>query len=157
MTGFNRVFSRVPGLVVLFALMTAVTGRPALAQDIFGSVGMTGFNRVFSRVPGLVVLVALMAAVTGLPALAEDNHIQRYGEKDKEETPTEKAAKKEAETGLSAVARQHPRAEDHGSLGNCARGDAEGRGQDRVAIAEAEGQERNGDRHQDRRRRQAIT
>lgn len=58
---------------------------------------MTGFSRVFSRGPGLVVLIALTAAVTGLPALAQDNHIQRYGEKDKEETPTEKAAKKEAE------------------------------------------------------------
>lgn len=58
---------------------------------------MTGFSRVFSRVPGLVILTALMAGVTGLPALAQDNHIQRYGEKDKEESATEKAAKKEAE------------------------------------------------------------
>jgi len=58
---------------------------------------MTGFSRVFSRVPGLVVLIALTAAVAGRPVLAEDNHIQRYGEKDKEETATEKAAKKEAE------------------------------------------------------------
>ncbi len=58
---------------------------------------MTGSSRVFSRVPGLVVLFALMAGVTGLPALAQDNHIQRYGEKDKEESATEKAAKKEAE------------------------------------------------------------
>lgn len=58
---------------------------------------MTGFSRVFGRVPGLVVLIALMAGVTGLPALAQDNHIQRYGEKDKEESATEKAAKKEAE------------------------------------------------------------
>jgi hypothetical protein len=33
MTGFNRVFSRVPGLVVLIALMAGVTGLPALAQD----------------------------------------------------------------------------------------------------------------------------
>ena len=58
---------------------------------------MTGFSRVFSRVPELVVLIALMAGVTGLPALAQDNHVQRYGEKDKEESATEKAAKKEAE------------------------------------------------------------
>jgi len=58
---------------------------------------MTGFSRVFSRVPGLVVLIALTAAVAGRPALAQDNHVQRYGEKDKEESATEKAAKKEAE------------------------------------------------------------
>jgi hypothetical protein len=58
---------------------------------------MTGFSQIFSRVPGLVVLIALTAAVTGVPALAQDNPIQRYGEKDKEETATEKAAKKEAE------------------------------------------------------------
>ena len=58
---------------------------------------MTGFSRVFSRVPGLVVLVALMATVTGLPAFAADNHIQRYGEKDKDDTQTEKDAKTEAE------------------------------------------------------------
>lgn len=58
---------------------------------------MTGFNRVFSRVPGLVVLMALMVAVTGRPALAQDNHIQRYGETDKEKSATEKAAEKEAE------------------------------------------------------------
>jgi hypothetical protein len=54
-------------------------------------------SRVFSRGPGLVVLITLTAAVTGLPALAQDNHIQRYDEKDKEETTSEKAAKKEAE------------------------------------------------------------
>jgi hypothetical protein len=58
---------------------------------------MTGFNRVFSRVPGLVVLFVLMTAVTGRLALAQDSHIQRYGEKDKEDSATEKAAKKEAE------------------------------------------------------------
>ncbi len=58
---------------------------------------MTGFNRVFSRVPGLVVLFALMTGVTGRPALAQDNHIQRYGEEDKEQTATQKAAEKEAE------------------------------------------------------------
>jgi hypothetical protein len=58
---------------------------------------MTGFSRVFSRGPSLVVLIALTAAVTGLPALAQDSHVQRYGEKDKDETPAEKTAKKEAE------------------------------------------------------------
>lgn len=58
---------------------------------------MTGFNRVFSRVSCLAALIALMAAVTGLPASAEDNHIQRYGEKDTEKTPTQKAAEKEAQ------------------------------------------------------------
>ena len=58
---------------------------------------MINLNRIVSQVPGLVVLIALMAAVTGLPASAQDNHIQRYGEKDKEESATEKAAKKEAE------------------------------------------------------------
>lgn len=58
---------------------------------------MTKLNRVFGRVPGLVVLIAALAVVTTLPARAQDNHIQRYGEKDKEESATEKAAKKEAE------------------------------------------------------------
>ena len=58
---------------------------------------MTSLSRVFSRVPALVAMIALMASVTGLPAAAQDNHIQRYGEKDKEESATEKTAKKEAE------------------------------------------------------------
>jgi hypothetical protein len=54
-------------------------------------------SRVFSRVPGLAAVIALLAVVMILPAFAQDNHIQRYGEKDKDESPTEKAAKKEAE------------------------------------------------------------
>ena len=58
---------------------------------------MTGFGRVVSRVPGLVVLMALTLVGTGLPARAQDNHVQRYGEEDKEESPSQKAAKKEAE------------------------------------------------------------
>jgi hypothetical protein len=58
---------------------------------------MTILSRVFSRVPGLVASIALMAAVTGLPASAQDNHVPRYGEKDKERSATEKAADKEAE------------------------------------------------------------
>ncbi len=57
---------------------------------------MTGF-RVLGRVPGLIVLMALTAVVTSLPVKAQDNHVQRYGEKDKDETAAEKAAKKEAE------------------------------------------------------------
>lgn len=56
---------------------------------------MTGFVRVL--VPGMVAAIVSLAVVTAVPARAEDNHIQRYGEKDKEETATEKAAKKEAE------------------------------------------------------------
>jgi hypothetical protein len=58
---------------------------------------MTGFSRVFSRVPGLVAVIALLMSGINMPAFAQDNHIQRYGEKDKEESATEKAAKKEAE------------------------------------------------------------
>ena len=61
---------------------------------------MTISNRVFSRVPGVVLLLALTASVASLPAKpakAEDNHIQRYGEEDKEDTPAQKAAKKEAD------------------------------------------------------------
>lgn len=57
---------------------------------------MTSLNRVFSRVPVLFALIALLAIPLNRPASADD-HIQRYGEKDKEETATEKAAKKEAE------------------------------------------------------------
>ena len=58
---------------------------------------MTKLNLFFSRVPGLVASIALLAVAMNMPAAAQDNHIQRYGEKDKDETPTEKAAKKEAE------------------------------------------------------------
>ena len=58
---------------------------------------MTNLNRVFSRVPGLIASIALLVVAMNLPAAAQDNHIQRYGEKDKEESATEKAAKTEAE------------------------------------------------------------
>jgi len=58
---------------------------------------MTNLNRILVRVPSLVVLIALLAMVTTLPARAQDNHIQRYGEEDKVETATQKAAKKEAD------------------------------------------------------------
>jgi hypothetical protein len=58
---------------------------------------MTNLNRVFSRVPGLVASIALLAVGMNMPASAQDTHIQRYGEKDAEKTPTEKAAEKEAE------------------------------------------------------------
>lgn len=58
---------------------------------------MTNLKRVFSRVPGLIASIALLVVAMNLPAAAQDNHIQRYGEKDKEESATEKAAKKEAE------------------------------------------------------------
>jgi hypothetical protein len=40
--------------------------------------------------------LAIVAALTA-PAFAQDNHIQRYGEPDKEKSDTEKAADKAAE------------------------------------------------------------
>ena len=58
---------------------------------------MTGFGRVFSRVPLLVAVIALLAAVTTLPASAQQQNMQKYGEPDKEKTPSEKAAEKEAQ------------------------------------------------------------
>jgi hypothetical protein len=58
---------------------------------------MTNLNLFFSRVPGLVASIALLAVAMNMPASAQDTHIQRYGEKDKEKTATEKAAEKEAE------------------------------------------------------------
>jgi hypothetical protein len=58
---------------------------------------MTILSRVFSEVPGLVALIALPAILMILPASAQDNHIQRYGETDKEKSATEKAAEKEAQ------------------------------------------------------------
>lgn len=58
---------------------------------------MTKLNLFFSRVPGLVASIALLAVTLTVPASAEDNHIQRYGEKDKEKSATEKAAEREAE------------------------------------------------------------
>src|ERR1700739_1366980 len=41
-------------------------------------------------------LVVLVVAALAGPALAQDNHIQRYGEPDHEQTATEKAADKAA-------------------------------------------------------------
>jgi hypothetical protein len=58
---------------------------------------MTNLNLFFNRVPGLVASIALLVLAMNMPASAQDTHIQRYGEKDTEKTPTEKAAEKEAQ------------------------------------------------------------
>jgi hypothetical protein len=58
---------------------------------------MTNLNLFFNRVPGLVASIALLVVAMNMPASAQDTHIQRYGEKDTEKTPTEKAAEKEAQ------------------------------------------------------------
>ena len=57
---------------------------------------MNNLGRVF-MVPGLVALVGLSAAAIGIPASAQDNHVPRYGEKDKDKTAAEITAAKEAE------------------------------------------------------------
>jgi glucose/arabinose dehydrogenase len=58
---------------------------------------MTILSRVFRRVPALIALIALLAVVTSLPASAQQQNMQKYGEPDKEKTPSEKAAEKEAQ------------------------------------------------------------
>jgi hypothetical protein len=59
---------------------------------------MTILSRVFSRVPGPVALIALLAVVTMSPASAQQQqNMQKYGEPDKDKTPAEKAAEKEAQ------------------------------------------------------------
>jgi hypothetical protein len=56
---------------------------------------MTHVSRKFSRVPALAVLIAVLAIVTIAPASAQ-TAVPRYGEPDKDKTPTEIAADKEA-------------------------------------------------------------
>jgi hypothetical protein len=58
---------------------------------------MTILSRVFRLVPCLVALIALLAVVTTLPASAQQQHMQKYGEPDKEKTAAEKTADKEAQ------------------------------------------------------------
>jgi hypothetical protein len=58
---------------------------------------MTILSRVFSRVLGLVALIALLAVAMDLPASAQSKSIPKYGETDKDKTPAEKAAEKEAQ------------------------------------------------------------
>ena len=58
---------------------------------------MTILSLFFRRVPGLVALIALLAVVMPLPASAQQQNMQKYGEPDKEKTPAEKAAEKEAQ------------------------------------------------------------
>jgi len=43
------------------------------------------------------ILAAAMIALLATTAFAQDNHVQRYGEKDKEKSPTEIQAEKDAE------------------------------------------------------------
>ncbi len=52
---------------------------------------------IFGRVPGFVTSIALLVVVTTLPASAQTQSVPRYGETDKEKTPSEKAAEKEAQ------------------------------------------------------------
>ncbi len=59
---------------------------------------MTILSLFFRRVPGLVALIASVAVVMALPASAQQQqNMQKYGEPDKEKTPAEKAAEKEAQ------------------------------------------------------------
>lgn len=58
---------------------------------------MTNLNWFFSRIPALVASIALLAVAMNMPASAQDNHVQRYGEKDKEKSATEKSADIEAQ------------------------------------------------------------
>jgi hypothetical protein len=58
---------------------------------------MTIPKRAFNLVPGLVASIALLAAVSMLPASAQQQNMQKYGEPDKDKTPAEKAAEKEAQ------------------------------------------------------------
>jgi len=57
---------------------------------------MTILSLFFSRVLGLVALIALLAVVMTLPASAQ-KHVPTYGETEKDQTTTEKAAEKEAQ------------------------------------------------------------
>jgi hypothetical protein len=59
---------------------------------------MTILSLFFRRVPCLVALIASVAVVMALPASAQQQqNMQKYGEPDKEKTPAEKAAEKEAQ------------------------------------------------------------
>jgi hypothetical protein len=58
---------------------------------------MTILSRISSRVPGLVALIALLALVMIPPASAQTKNMPKYGEEDKEKTPSEKEAEKEAQ------------------------------------------------------------
>ena len=58
---------------------------------------MTILSLFFRRVPGLVALIALLAVVMTPPASAQQQNMQKYGEPDKDKTPAEKAAEKEAQ------------------------------------------------------------
>lgn len=53
--------------------------------------------RVFSRVRGMVAVCACLAVAAPWPALAQQQPMQKYGEPDKDKTPSEKAAEKEAQ------------------------------------------------------------
>jgi hypothetical protein len=102
---------------------------------------MTNLNLFFSRVPGLVASIALLAVAMNMPASAQDTHIQRYGEKDKEKTATEKAAEKEAERAYQRSLGNIPAQKSTDPWGNGAQRRCAAKGhQDRVA--EAEGQDR---------------
>lgn len=43
------------------------------------------------------VLALIMIVSLSAPAFAQDDHVQRYGEKDKEKTPSQKAAERAAQ------------------------------------------------------------
>ena len=49
--------------------------------------------KILGRTLGAVVLIALLAG----PAYAQDQHVPKYGEADKEKSPAEKEADKEAQ------------------------------------------------------------
>ena len=58
---------------------------------------MNILSRVRSRTLGAVAVMALLAAGTILPAAAQTPSVQKYGDPDKEKTPSQIAAEKEAE------------------------------------------------------------
>jgi hypothetical protein len=54
-------------------------------------------SRTLGPIFGAVAVIALLAAGTILPAAAQTQNIQKYGDPDKEKTPSQIAAEKEAE------------------------------------------------------------
>jgi hypothetical protein len=54
-------------------------------------------SRILGAIFGAVAVIALLAAGTILPAAAQTQNMQKYGDPDKEKTPSQIAAEKEAE------------------------------------------------------------
>ena len=78
--------------------------------------------KILSGMVGAVAAIALLAG----PALAQEGPA-RYGEPDKDKTPTENAAERDGRDGPTSGRWQYTGAEEHGPLGDRAR-DSAGQG-----------------------------